>query len=260
MLSRFQIIYSIAAGAALVALFGILGMQALNDYRRFGNEPLRGDLPAALSASRDGRQWVTIEGAPWRCEAGVRAGESFFSARAASGEEVVARFDHDVSCREVNASLTGVIEPISPGDYQRVKASGLAQGELGSVRMMSVCTNCGKDNARLGVILCTLFVLLGFAIYPIRLALGRWKGSLYESTHAALHAPASDEAQAVRQLRLRGLVLAGGAALGLTLGQNYLLDGLIPVPWLSWPILGLAAVYLFFPSWMRARLAKSQAR
>lgn len=89
---------AIVGGAALVAIFGYLGVEAWRDFRTFG------DVPARVEASIRGRQWVAIEGAAWRCDRLVRnidGGVAFLPAIADDGSMVVARFDREIRCTDV---------------------------------------------------------------------------------------------------------------------------------------------------------------
>ena len=256
-----QAIYSVLASGVLVAVFSILGRESWQDYRTFEDHPRQTDLAGAVSASASGRQWVTIQDAPWRCEEEIRDGHTYFPARSIDGAEVVARFDHDVACKDASAvPLTGIIEPMERDDLDRLKADGLILGPPGEVRILSVCAFCGKDNARTGVLVCGFFILLGLGLYPLRLGLGALYGWYVGTLHGALHGPPSTEARAVRTLRAVGLLLLLIAGLCFTVGQGYVLDRILPVPWFGGIALMIGALYLVFPQQMRALAARTRRR
>lgn len=205
------------AGAGLCVVFGALGLDALRDYRAFGETATRSTLAAAVAASAGERRWVSIEGAPWRCAdlvRGVDGGVAFLPARDENGATVVARFDHAIACDAVIARpLTGIVEPMSAKRAAALRAAGLALGD-GPLRTLDVCAFCGKDNARLGVVVCGGFVLLGLLLHPLRRAYQGWRARAAASLRAAIHAPPSGAGEADRAVRARGaVVLALGVAM-----------------------------------------------
>lgn len=253
---------SFLGGAALVAIFGTLGVEAWRDYRAFDDKPTPSTLLAAVEASTSGRRWVSIEGAAWRCEQLVRninGGAAFLPASADDGSTLVARFDHSIQCDAVAARpLTGIVEPMTPERAADLRAAGLALADGARLRTLDVCASCGKGNARLGVIMCTCFVLLGLALYPLRRAYQSMSGRAHAGLRAAIHAPADRAAQANRTVRIwGGATLATGAA-AFAVGEGWLIYGVVPMRWLGVVALVLGGLMTAFPARYRELSARAK--
>jgi hypothetical protein len=246
MSDRFDKVIAGVLGAAMVVGFGWLGVDSVRDYRRFGNDPLETDALGAVEASASGRQWVQV-GAPWRCDQlilGIDGGVAFLPAFAADGSLIVARFDHDIRC-EPSRPLTGIIEPMDAKRAADLRATGLTWTEGAALRTLGVCHDCGKDNARLGILVCSCFVLAGIFLYPlmgaIRSAIGRFQGGL----QVAIHAPAERADAANRSVRLRGALLLAAGIAGVLFGEGWSLWHFLPLRW--------AAIFpLLLGGWMAA--------
>jgi hypothetical protein len=254
---------SFAGGALLIAVFGKLGVEAFHDYRRFDDAPARTALLAAVEASSDGRRWVTVEGAAWRCAElvrGVPGGAAFLPARAEDGSTVVARFDREIRCDAAAARpLTGIIEPMAPERAADLRGAGLVFAEGTRLRTLEVCAACGKANARLGVVMCAAFVLLGLALYPLRLAYqARW-GRARAALRAAVHAPAELAPKADRTVRAWGAAALATGAAALLVGRGWVAYGVVPVRWIGALALVLGGWMVASPASYR-RLARRGAR
>ena len=255
---------SFVGGAAIVAIFGTLGVEAWRDYRTFDDTPTRSTLLAAVEASTSGRRWVSIEGAAWRCEQLVRninGGAAFLPASSEDGSTLVARFDHPIQCDAVSAHpLTGIVEPMTLERASDLRAAGLALEDGARLRTLDVCASCGKKNARLGVIMCTGFVLLGLGLYPLRLAYQSLRGRADASLRAAIHAPSDRAAQANRTVRTwGGAALVTGAAV-FAVGEGWLIYGVVPLRWLGVVAMALGGLMVAFPARYRELSARSKGR
>jgi hypothetical protein len=244
-------------GAALVAIFGYLGVEAWRDYRTFGDVPRRTGLLGAVQASIRGRQWVAIEGAAWQCGRLVRnidGGVAFLPAMADDGSMVVARFDHEIRCADVVAEpLTGIIEPMDRKRLDDLKVAGLPVSDGVELRTLDVCVSCGRDNARLGVIMCTAFVFLGLALYPLRRGYQSLRGRAQTALHDAVHAPPERAPQANRTVRAWG-----GSATAL--GILCVIYHAVPLHWFGVGAAILGAWMMVFPDRYRALAARAKRR
>jgi hypothetical protein len=251
-------------GAGLVAVFGWLGAGAFHDYRTFDDTPTRSTLLAAVEASASGRRWVSVEGAPWRCAQLVRnvdGGVAFLPASSEDGSTVVARFDHAIACDAVSAApLTGVIEPMADERATDLRRAGLPLAEGARLRTLDVCTSCGRDNARIGVVVCACFVLLGVFLYPLRRAYLSMRARASASLHGAIHAPAEASAEADRTVRAWGGAALVAGVLGLTVGRGWVVEGVLPVPWVGVVALLLGGWMTASPSGYRKFAARSKRR
>lgn len=255
---------SFIVGAGLVAVFGTLGVNAWRDYRAFDDTPTRSTLLAAIEASTSGRRWVSVEGAAWRCEHlawNINGGAAFLPASAEDGSTVVARFDHPIQCDALIAQpLTGIIEPMTLGRAADLRAAGLALPSDERLRTLNVCASCGKHNARLGVIVCACFVLIGLALYPLRRAFLFWRGRAGASLRAAIHAPSDGAAQANRTVRAWGgaALVAGTAAFAV--GEGWVAYGVVPVRWIGVATVVLGGWMVALPAEYRRLAARAKGR
>jgi hypothetical protein len=254
---------SLVGGAALVAIFGTLGIDAWRDYRAFDDTPTRSTLLDAVEASASGRRWVSVEGAAWNCAQrvlNVKGGAAFLPASAEDGSTVVARFDRPIQCDAVIARpLTGIIEPMTLERASDLRAAGLALADGPRLRTLSVCASCGKSNARLGVILCGFFVLVGLALYPLRRAYQSLHGRAAAGLQAAIHAPAQQAAQADRVVRAWGGAALVAGAITFAVGEGWVAYGVVPLRWIGVAGVVLGGWALAFPSAYR-RLAQRGRR
>ncbi len=223
------------AGGAIAVVAGVLGVQAWQDYRRFDDTARRTDLAGAVEASADGRRWVTIEGAAWRCDQLVRnidGGVAFLPATAADGALVVARFDHEIRCPAVAAQpLTGVIEPMEKERAADLRRAGLSVPEGAPLRTLDVCASCGKSNSRLGVLICWCLVFVGVMMYPLRVAFQAQRARVLAALHGAIHAAPEQTQHADRLVRAWGAALLVATVLAVTVGRGYVIFLVLPVPW-----------------------------
>jgi hypothetical protein len=255
---------SLVGGVALVAVFGTLGVGAWRDYRTFGDSPTRETLGGAVAASAGGRRWVSIEGASWRCADLVRnlpGGAAFLPASGADGATVVARFDGEIDCAAVSARpLRGIIEPMEAQRAADLRGGGLTLAAEAPLRTLDVCTSCGKANARLGVVMCTLFVLLGLALYPLRRAYRSLRGRADGALREAIHAPPARAEQADRTVRTWGgaALLAGVAAIAV--GEGWVAYGVVPVRWIGVVALALGGWMVLSPAGYRRFSARAGKR
>ncbi|MDC3959262.1 hypothetical protein [Polyangium jinanense] len=187
-------------------------------------------------------------------------GAAFLPARAEDGSTVVARFDRPIQCDAVAAHpLTGIIEPMTPERAADLRAAGLALADGAQLRTLDVCTSCGKDNARLGVLVCTCFVLLGLFLYPLRRAYQSLRGRADASLQAAIQA-APQAAQADRTVRAWGGAALAVGALAFALGDGWMAYGIVPMRWIGVVALLLGGWMMAFPARYRALAARAKGR
>jgi hypothetical protein len=254
---------SFIVGAGLVAVFGTLGLGAWRDYRTFDDTPTRSTLLAAIEASTSGRRWVSIEGASWRCAdlvSNINGGAAFLPASADDGATVVARFDRPIRCDAVIAApLTGIVESMAPERASDLRGAGLALAPGAELRTLDVCASCGKGNVRLGVIVCSCFVLLGLLLYPLRRAYQSLSGRAHVALHEAIHAPPAQATTADRTVRTWGAAALVTGALAFAVGEGWVFYGVVPMRWVGLVGLALGALMVAFPAAYR-RVTRSLGR
>jgi hypothetical protein len=234
--------------AVIVVIFGWLGLQSLRDYATFGDAPLPTSVAGAVAASSEGRQWVRVEGAPWQCanlKSNVPGGVTFLPASTDDGATIVARFDHSIRCAEVaKAPLVGIVEPMAAQRAADLRAAGLSLPSDAPLRTLEVCSSCGKDNARWGLFICPVFVLVGLALYPLRHLVPRFR---VRTIQEAIRAPEAEAAAANRTIRLWGLALVVLGIVAIALGRGLVVYRVVPVTWFGAFAFALGAVVAAFP-------------
>jgi hypothetical protein len=247
---------ALLVSAAIVGTFGWLGLEALRDYTTFGDVPLSTSLAGAVAASAEGRQWVQVERAPWQCanlKNNVPGGVAFLPATADDRATIVARFDHSIRCREVaKAPLIGVVEPMASKRAADLRAAGLSLPTDAPLRTLEVCSSCGKDNARLGVLICSVLVLVGLALYPLRHLVPRFR---VRTLQEAIHAPDAEASAANRTIRLRGLAVLAVGVVAIAFGRGLVVYRVVPVHWVGAFAVPLGLFVAVFPDGYR-RMAK----
>jgi hypothetical protein len=251
---------ALLVSAAIVGTFGWLGLVELRDYTTFGDAPRSTSLAGAVAASAEGRQWVRVEGAPWQCASlkrDVPGGAAFLPASSDDGATIVARFDHPIRCADVaKAPLIGIVEPMASKRAADLRSAGLSLPTDAPLRTLEVCSSCGKDNARLGVLICSLLVLVGLAIYPLRHLVPRFR---VRSLQDAIRAPEAEAPAANRTIRLRGLAILGAGVVAIAFGKGWVIYGVLPVPWFGAFALALGVFMAALPDRYR-RMASGASR
>lgn len=262
MRDAFGTLLSLVGGAALAAVFGTLGIDAWRDYRTFDDTPTRSTLVSAIEASTSGRRWVSVEGAPWRCTRlvrNIRGGAAFLPASTEDGSTVVARFDRPIECHAIIARpLTGIIEPMTVERAGDLRAAGLALANGAELRTLDVCTSCGKDNARIGIVVCAFFMLVGLLLYPLRRAYQSSSGRASTALHAAIHAPSARAAQADRTVRTWGGATLVTGAIAFAVGESWVAYGMVPVRWIGVVAVLLGAWMMLSPAGYRRLAARAK--
>src|SRR6185295_7898380 len=101
------------------------------------------------------------------------------------------------------------------------------------LRTLDVCASCGKGNARLGVLVCSCFVLLGLLLYPLRRAYQSMSGRAHGALHAAIAAPPARAVEADRTVRTWGAAALVTGALAIAVGKGWVLYGVVPMRWVG---------------------------
>lgn len=228
------------------------GSGAARDALRFPEEPIEMTVTQAALTASTGRQWISILPGAWRCEDEVRLGIlHLVPATTAEGALVVARFEGPVACRSVTATkVTGVIDVMDDRVTNSLRAAKVLTYREPSVHQLNVCTSCGRDNAKLGVVICLLFVVFGAALGPLRRMIGGWQQGIVVKLDQAARAPENSE-QANDTVRRHGFLVAVFGGLGVAGGAGWVVLGVIPVQWLAGFGVLLGAFMLTFPEQYR---------
>ena len=251
-MNQFDRVLTLGVGALIVGGALYLGAGAARDAIRFPEEPIEMTLTQAALTAATGRQWVSVLPGSWRCGDEVRLGIlQLVPATTVDGSLVVARFEGPVSCEAVTAKpVTGVIEEMDDMVTQRLGSAGVLTHREPSVHQLNVCTGCGRDNARLGVVICLLFVALGVSLGPLRRLIGGFQQGIVVKLDAASRAPANSE-QANDTVRRHGFLVAAVSGLGVAVGANWVIFGVIPLQWFAGFGVVLGAFMLTFPEQYR---------
>jgi hypothetical protein len=64
--------------------------------------------------------------------------------------------------------ITGVLHPLSQGEYDRLNDTGFDLARYGpATQRIALCTFCGPGNSLILVILCAILIASGLALYPL---------------------------------------------------------------------------------------------
>lgn len=111
-----------------------------------------------------------------------------------------------------------------------LKAAGLAVSDGAELRTLEVCVSCGRNNARLGFVMCTGFVVLGLALYPLHRGYQSLRGRAQDALFDAVHAPAKAP-QANRTVRAWGGSAAVLGVLCAVFGEGWAIFHAVPLQW-----------------------------
>jgi len=228
------------------------GSGSARDALRFPEEPIEMTVTQAALTASTGRQWITVLPGAWRCGDQVRLGLlQLVPATTTDGALVVARFEGPVSCEAATARpVTGVIDVMDEPVAKSLSSAGVLTYREDSVHQLDVCTHCGRDNARLGVVICSFFVLFGVAFVPLRRLIGGWQQGIVVKLDQASSAPANSE-QANDTVRRHGFLSAAFGGLGVAIGADWVIFGVIPLQWFAGFGVLMGAFMLTFPEQYR---------
>jgi hypothetical protein len=221
-----------------IAIGGAIGVwYCLGDCLTYGAHPIRTDLEGAvqLSAKRD--QWVSIEGAPWRCDQLLApGGHPYLPARTKDGVLVVVHFQKDVDCEETASEpIAGILGTLSRRTLDELHGAGLA-GDDEVARELAIVSFHPRENAVLGVVLCGLLTLGGVFFGPIVGGIGSasawYRKWVREATRRARSTSPANRTDAIRHRWYLGFISIGGGVACMTM-KNWVIWGFVPVPWLG---------------------------
>ena len=241
------------------ALF--LGLGAARDAARFEEEPIATTVDESASMAREGRQWVSVRAGAWRCDEAVVQGiRTLVPARTAAGDLVVARFESQAPCVELTAGpVDGIVELGLDEDIEgELRSAGVVAGS--NACQLDVCTDCGRDNARLGVLICSL--LFGFAlVLPwLRRNVSGVAGIRAAMITAAYAKPGPEEAAANLKVRMYGALVSVLGAGMFAFGDDWALLAVIPLPWFGVFAIALGVLMIADPDRYRRMMRKSVER
>ncbi len=248
-------------GALLVGFSLYFGSGAARDTLRFGDQPLPVTLDEATRTAREGRQWVRVAPGGWRCDEAVRRGvQTLVPARSSDGAVVVARFEDLPDCeRAVAAPVTGIVEPALENGVASALVSAGVLGDLQERAVqLDVCSSCGREDAFLGVVLCSVLGLVGLFFGPLRRRVPNL-GAVVDAkmTEAAY---ASDAASANGMVQAYGFAVALGGACCFWFGDGWAIFVVIPLTWFGVFAGALGAFMMTFPERYRTLVRRARRR
>lgn len=155
--------------------FGYLGLIAWQDLQTFSAGPMRLSLDEAIARSKTSEIYAQVERVNLDCKhawTDVLRSPSALVPIHDENENVIAVVDYNrhIDCfAEEQLPLVGVFAPLN----SRKRAS-LVKSEVElSPEVIDICTNCGPENSRIGVIVCAVLGLAGLLLFPLVLLLRR---------------------------------------------------------------------------------------
>ena len=246
--------FVMVVGAIIAVGAAWLGAGALKDALRFKDAPLPQTVEQAVITAQAGRQWVTVRSDDWRCDETKHL--SIITFIPTGRDALVARSDHPIDCaRGAAVGFTGVVELPDASDLEQMAEAGLRRQGDPVPWQLQVCESCGRDNARLGVVICLGFMLLGVSLGKIRGAIGGFQARFQQGLVSAAREP-PNSAAANDKVRLYGFVTAALGGLMIGLGRDWVIAGLIPLQWFGGGAVLLGCWMLAFPEKYRELLRK----
>ena len=154
----------------MAVMFGFLGFSSWQEMQTMPQEPLRLSLVEAIAAVEAAGEdrWVTIECRrlglrQHRPDPDSSRARALFSDEAGTvlGVATVSRSrGRDVTCSDLGPTeVTGVLRPLSQGEYDRLDDTGFDLARYGNAtQQIALCTYCGPGNSKVGVILSAVMV------------------------------------------------------------------------------------------------------
>lgn len=156
--------------------FGYLGFFSWRQLQSFPPEPQPMTLREASHVAEQGRAWVIVEDIQWNCDhmyySQVNRNTWTDIVFTDNSSELwgLAIFDREKTCDEIKAEAgIGVLDVASTKKRNDLIANGFAVSEYERNGVfLSLCTYCGRENSRLGVIVSSILILIG--IWLLRIA------------------------------------------------------------------------------------------
>ncbi len=239
---------ALVVAVALIGASMWFGIGAATDWQRYHDEPIELDVGAATHASSEGRQWVSVSSGSWRCDQSIQRGVStFVPVWAAGGDILVADFQFPVVCGDaIKSPIVGIVEPMPGYLTTDLAAHNLVALNGRGMHLLRVSKKNERDDVRLGVILCSLGVLLAFALFPLRRLTGRFHARNHERLAVAAFAP-EESPEANRTVRKHGAMLVVFALGAFFVGEGWVIGGFIPVRWFAAAAVLLGSGMIAFP-------------
>jgi hypothetical protein len=141
---------------------------AYKRWRELPRAPLHVDVATAVDLADARETWVTVEGAHWRCAAGVRDRDviAWPLHEPQSGRLVVVEYDWPTSCERVaGRPTTGLVARYRPDDLARLVRRGLdVTGQPAGMPVLRLCTYCAPSDALVSAALGLALFLGGIAM------------------------------------------------------------------------------------------------
>jgi hypothetical protein len=182
-------------GILAILLFGYSSFFNWRELEGFPSDPEHMSLSAASSLVANQHVWVVIDDIKWDC-----SHVYYYKVNQSTNTDVLftdkdntlwglATFSSEMTCDEVMQEKgIGVLDVANDKKRNDLIARGfdVSKYETGG-KLLSLCTYCGKDNSRLGVLLSVVMVILGVSLvvtaHKMQKRVERSRSRLYVSGH-----------------------------------------------------------------------------
>ena len=169
-------------GSIVAMVFGYGAYISWSSLQKMTDHPISVSIEEAANLiSTRGSFWATIQQVDWDCTNIIYKNSNDFTQTEAlfvdrSATIIgIALFSEPkaLACDELpRSNLTGILSAVNPARYEHLSESGFnLLNYQNSTTRLFICTYCGRNNSTLGVIICTIFSLIGLSMYPASLRL-----------------------------------------------------------------------------------------
>jgi hypothetical protein len=178
----FSLILALASGCGWFASW--------RSFQSFPQSPVHISLAQAPSILKPNEDlWVEIDKVKWDCK-NIIDGEAIFTdeSQMVLGVALFSRGKPFVCNDLPGTGVSGVLSIMDSNTYNHLAGEGFSlAGYQGLTDRVYLCTFCGPENAKLGMILCVIFLVISIVFYPLVLLCGRSERPGRRSFRKMLH-------------------------------------------------------------------------
>lgn len=157
-----------AVGWCLALSFAyLLFFEVLPEYRSFPDQPLPMTASEAAQAAESGQEvWVSLTDLQWNCDPAAKRSDLVFL-NFPGGRRVVVSLPRKGACRDLPEPPTGVLHPANPRRRSHLERNRGLKLSAEDEPLMELCTYCGPENSRLGLLILPILILFGLFLGPL---------------------------------------------------------------------------------------------
>lgn len=249
-----SVVFSLLA----LVIAGFAGWYAHRESHRWPKSPATMTLTSAVAGLSGTKRYVTLEDSRWHCDRAVKpTRDRLYVPLTGPGDSILvfASFDESVTCdsaKETRA-ITGVLSVL---ERKRPKARArlvdpaldLAPARDWEAPVYELCTYCGPSQVKPAIWLCVMFTIIGLGFYP-----------LTQYHRASVERERTKPVGSAETVGV-GLLLATLGVVGVFIGRDWAVGGIIPVPWIAGAEAAFGLWIMLFPNHPRVRAIMAQMK